>query len=497
MTGTVRGGTAAVTVAAAALMVFVLLPAGVGAASPAASASSATASAVYGLVKTVSVGPLTTATGWLYQGTATIGYTVNATELTSPSPSDPDFELSVDRTMGFLFSLTFCYRSCSSAIATADLFYHAWESTDSFANLTTQGTVYEGGQPVAALALHNESSSLHANVTEKASSAIPAGGLSAGGPLVDRSKYLSAAVSAKSNVLFASPLGLIPLTLTSAQSWNASSAFSATGNASYAYYYHAVRPVLGNVTTVNSGELPFSTSGTVNVSGYYSPDVTVTFGGVTYPALRLSLVGPFAVREGFILAPSSADLFSSTSSTEELLSAEQNGTATVSLDYLDASASAQGLRLGASSWLYASAAGNPGETTSIGSAGTIGTAAAPASASDPIASGTLQGAPESANQATSGQQCLTSGAGCPSATVPSARGLLSEFALVGLIFVVAAAIALVFVAERRRMPPPAYPNANLYPPGLSAARRSPPPTVTTPETPPTPPAEEDPLDHLW
>jgi len=49
------------------------------------------------------------------------------------------------------------------------------------------------------------------------------------------------------------------------------------------------------------------------------------------------------------------------------------------------------------------------------------------------------------------------------------------------------------VSQRRRMPPPAYPNAALYPPGTAArgARR------TGPTTSEPTPDEDDPLQHLW
>ncbi len=480
--------TAALTVAFAVFMVLVLGGIGAAVAAPAPSSSgSSPANALYGAVRTISVGPLIAASGWVYQGTSTVGYQVNVTEVSVPTSTDPNFELSVERTMGVLFSVEFCSPSCSAPTEYANLSYHAWEVTNSFANFTTQGTVLENGQPVVAIALLNSSSTLEANVTERAESALPN---LLGTHLVDRSKYLSAAVSSEANVSFASPLGLLPLDLASAQNWTSSAAFNASGVASYSYYYRAIGPLVNRTIGPNSGQFTVSPSGTVNVTGSFNPSNSVRFNGMSFPAVRIVVSGPFSVREGFILIPSQVDLFSGGSNP---WTAEQNGSTTVTMNYLDAAPSAAGLAIGASSWLYTAGATNPG-ATELGSTAS-GLAPAVATATDPIASETLQGVPQTTGEAATNQQCLTTGVGCPAApaSTPVLGNLVRDVVVVGVVVVVVAVLAIVLVAERRRVPPPVYPNSTLYPPGAAGAR----PGARAPEGPAAPPAEDDPLDHLW
>jgi hypothetical protein len=492
-----RAATIVASTLLVAFMVFVLSSPALAGATNVPQAGTTHTVWAYGYVRSVSVGPFHTATGWVYQGDATVGYAVI---LNQTNTSATVFGLGVERTMGVSFFVEFCRPSCASPTSYANLSFHLWEVTDSRANFTTLGTVTENGAAVPAIALLNSSSSVHANLTESAHSALPGVGATAMGGMVDRSKYLSAAVSSASNVTFASPLGLIPLNLGSAQTWTSASTFNASGSANYAYYYHGTGGPTGNQTTGPvSGQLNFSPSGNVTIQGSYSPADSVTFGGVTYPAIRLTITGPFSVREGFILIPSSADLFAA---SNEPWGSEQNGTAKVTMSSLDARASAGGhLGIAASSWAYNSASANPADSLATSSAiaeasPAVAEVSPAVAASNPISNTTIQGTPESVAQAQSNQACLTSGVGCPPpAGGATPRGLLTTVGVVIVVAVVGALIALVLVAERRRLPPPAYPNANLYPPGAVAVVRQRPPARPG-ETPP-PPAEEDPLDHLW
>lgn len=471
----------------AAFMVFVLSSSALasGAAVPAAGTPQTWA---YGYVKTVSVGPLKASDGWVYEGNATVGYSVTLGQANTNSTT---FELSVERTMGVLFFVEFCTPSCSSPASFANLSYHAWEVTDTWANFTTQGTVTENGASVAALALLNTSSTVRANVTESAHSALPSGDVGALRGLVDRSKYLSAEVSSASNVTFATPLGLLPLSLATAQSWTSTSAFNASGRASYSYYYHLAGPQSNKTVGPDSGQFTVSPSGEVTVEGAYSPHDSVTFSGVTYPAVELTFSGPFSVREGFILIPASVDLFDASNAP---WAAVQNGTSVVTMSYLDADASVGGhVGIAASSWLYSLSATNSADTTIAAGTGLMPASVATA---NPVTATSIQGTPQTVAQAQASGQCLTAGVGCPAVSSAStARGLFTEAATVGVVVAVVAVIVIVLVAERRRVPPPVYPNATLYPPGPQASAPSR-PSARPGETPP-PPAEEDPLDHLW
>jgi hypothetical protein len=468
----------------AALMVFVLSSSAIASATPTPTAGTPQALWAYGFVKTVSAGPLRTSDGWAYDGKATLGYSVI---LNQTNTSATTFELSVHRTMGVMLSVEFCKPSCGAASSYGNLSARAWEVSDSRANFTTQGTVNESSGPVSAIALINASSSVEANLTESAHSSVP---LMHGGTVV-RSKSLSASISGTATVAFTPSLGLFPEDLGSGQSWSAGSQFSATGMSNYSYYSTSRAP-LANVTL---GPVHGSTSvapqGTVNVSGSYSPGAAVSFGSDTYPAITLTVAGPFTVREGFILIPGSSDLFGA---SPKPWAANQTGATMVQMASLDAKASDHGhFGLAASAWVYASSSANPAENVAGSSA--IADVSPSVSSMNPLSTTTIQGAPETVSQAQSDQQCLTSGVGCPAPSGAGPRSPLGAFGIVVVVGAVGALIALVLVAERRRVPPPTYPNANLYPPGVpvqSSRARSARPGETPPE-----PVEEDPLDHLW
>jgi hypothetical protein len=489
MRGIVRSATAVMSVATVLFMVFVLTAGSVATASPTPATGASQTVWAYGIVKSVSVGPQRALDGWTYQGSATVGYSVI---LNQTNTSSSTFELSVQRTMGVLFFVEYCLPSCSSPREFSNLTFHAWETVTSSANFTTSGTVLENGGPVPAIALLDTSSQSRANVTEASHSLLPGVGPLPGANTAERSKYLSANVLSASSVRFGSPLGIIPLDLASAQQWSSNASFNATGTADFSYYAHSQGPVENSTLGPASGHYSISPSGNVTLEGLYSPSDTVTFGGVTYPALQITIIGPFSVREGFILIPSQADLFGSTS---QPWSASQNGTSSVSMSALDARASVGGhLGIAASSWFFDLASANPADVVG----GTGGLTPASTSATNPVSSESIQGQPQSVSQATGSSQCLTTGSGCPASGGGGGPNLHNLFvaAIGGAVVVVVAVLAIVLVTERRRMPPPAYPNANLYPPG---AARSPPGSsgFRAPGAPATPPAEEDPLDHLW
>jgi hypothetical protein len=467
----------------AALMVFVLISGPVTAA-PLAPASTPVGEWSYGVVKTYSVGPLRAVDGWVYEGNATLGYTVTAYENNTSSST---FELTLHRTMGVAFSVEFCLPSCSAPVNWVELAYRAWETTTAFANFTTQGTVAENGTSVPAIALDNSSVWVHANVTESAVEHLPRLGWT-----VNQVAYLSADVQGHATVDFAPPLGLFPLNLVPGSSWSSTSAFQSFGFANYSYYYAASGPFHNATTGPVSGPITVATQGNVTVEGSYEVGSTVDLGGVIYPAISLTVIGPFSVREGVIFLPSGADVFGGSSPP---WSDNQNGASAVSQSNLDVKPFEAGhFGLGASSWRYSSDSTNPADSTGIGAA--VGGLTPSVLSSNPVSSTTVQGEPESTAQATSADQCLTGGGGCPliPSNVSLARSLFSVLVLSGAVAIIGALIALAVVSSRRRLPPPAYPNATLYPPGVAIG----PATARPPSAPGAPPPpEDDPLDHLW
>src|SRR5208283_3216407 len=256
----VKGLPVLLAVVMAVLMVFVVASASVEA-TPVSPTSSPVGTWSYGVVKTVSVGPLPSATdpNWLYQGTATFGYTVTSW---LNNTSNTTFELTILRTMGAAFSVEFCLKSCSSPADWVNLSYRAWEST----------------------------------------------------------------------------------------TWISTSAFQAMGAANYSYYYGAHGPGPSHSTIIGPilGPLSVASHGTVAVDGAYTVGSSVNLGGVTYPAINLTVIGPFSVREGVIFVPNSTDLFGSSSFAA---TGNASGTTTVQQSNLDLRALGSGhFGLAASSW---------------------------------------------------------------------------------------------------------------------------------------------------
>jgi hypothetical protein len=337
-----------------------------------------------------------------------------------------------------------------------------------------------------AVGLLNSSSRLVANVTESGGYTWPS---ALTGLDVSRSAYLSAQVVGHTAVSFAPALGLFPANLTGPQTWNSSAAFTADAAAQWSYYLAASGPA-GTTTVTHAGMFDVPVQGNVTLQGNYSPLDDVTLGGVAYPAIQLTVTGPFSIREGVILLPSSADIFGGGSTPWQ---GNETSTASASMSAVDARLTAGGhFGLGASAMVFRASGQNPANSLASVGGQSAGVTSDLSSGVDQAPTTTVQAEPENVSQAVAQQGCFVSGASCPSASGPAAsvRGLLG-LAIIGAVVVVVVG-SLVLVAERRRMPPPPYPNATLYPPGgSSSAIRG-----AAPKDPP-PPQEDDPLGNLW
>ena len=469
------------TLLVAGLLVFVLAPASASA-TPVPGASGAGSMWSYGAIKSINVASTPAANGWVYEGSATLGYTVTIWE---NSTSSTTFELTVVRTMGLAFTVRFCDSTCGAPVQWANETFRAFERTWTFANFTESGTVTQDDTSVAAIALQNSTSFLYANVTEATDVFLPLAGQL--GPHIG---YLGAYLRAFSSVRFLPALGLIPDQLVPGTTWDSSSEFVATGSASWGYYYALHRPIGSFIIGPVSGGLSLSANGNVSVLGNDTGSV-FSYGGSNYPVINLTIVGPFHVREGIILIPAAADIFGSSSQPWD---GNATGSANVGSQpsTLDLKLSSGGEpRIIASSWKYSTAAANAAATSAIA---TGGSGVSPAATSaNPVASGFVQGQPETTDQSRSTQQCLTSGASCL-ASGSTTHGLLGVLVVGGVVATLAVLIAVGVVTRRRRTPPPVYPNAVLYPPGANYPSAP----AGGPATPPTPPPpEDDPLDHLW
>lgn len=479
-----RFSTTVLSTLLALLMVFVLLSSPLAGATPSSSVGSSEASWAYGYLKTASFGPLRASDGYLYEGMVTVGYEVIINETNTSSST---FELAIHRTMGVAISIEFCKPNCLSSTYFANLTGRAYEDTFAWANFTTSGTVEENAQPAPAFALLNSSSSVTSALTESTHSLLPrlVGGVAA------RSSSLSAEISSTANVRFTPALGLIPLNLTPGSEWSSSSAYVAHGAAEYSYYYHFLGPAANITVNPPPGSYNVSSSGNVSVVGSYLSSNAVSLGGVTFPAITLLISGPFSVREGIILIPNATDLFDSST---QPWTPEQNSSATVQAVAVDFKPYVRDhFGLEASSWSYALSSADPADSSDAATAVSPLTPAA--STENPVATNTVQGQPEDPQEAAAGSQCLTSGLGCSTTGAPSSGKLLVGVVGAAIVAGVVALIVAVVIADRRRLPPPVYPNSNLYPrvtTGAPPASRS-----ARPEPAPDTAPEVDPLDHLW
>jgi len=473
---------AATAVVVAALMVFVV-PVGLASAAPSPAASSPQSEWAYGAVKNVSVSGVAS-DGWAYEISARYGYSVILDQF---NLSATQFELTVSRSMGVNIAFTYCRPDCANPSLMGEIHFRAIESSHSAANFTTEGYVLEGASSgqVPALALINSSASYGSNLTETYS-------LVAAGGLVNRSAYLAVAANGTADVSFTTPLGLIPLNLSLPQSWTSASDFSAVGSNALSLYAHVATRAgsesVGPVTVSSTVER----SGNVTVAGSFAGHY-LDFGGVNYPVVSLAVLGPFSVREGFILIPASGDLFSSASQSWQ---SNASSAATVQMGSLDVTPHANGhFGIGASSLIYQSSTTNPADNANP--TAVLPAVSAAGSGVTQVPATTLQGAPMSVSDAQKVPGCLASGLDCPGAA-SSPSNLFREVVGIGiLVVIVGAVVGAVLVVDRRRVPATVYPNASLYPPG-STSGNSPPPGARAPSSPEVPPpSEDDPLSHLW
>ncbi len=412
-----------------------------------------------------------------FQASVTVGF---ANILHEKTGGGDLLALDVNRTMGLLLSVRFCLPSCQDPIDTASVAFHAWESIVAQVLLTTDGNVTVGSAPMLALAVVESNVSLAAGVTEVSATVLNNTEVAG--------HNLSLSFDANASSTFAPALGLVPLNPYAGESWNSSSVFNTTGQARWA----VLEQFASGAPPVSAGTaFSLNATGAVLLQGSF-PGATVGLGGGRYDVLHLGVSGPFALREGFLLIPTPSALFGPSAPAWLPSGVSLLGSANYSAESVDVASSLDsGSHVGfvASEISWTSTAGDP-LTATLGGLAPAATAASPAAASESNTT-TLQGEPESVAQATTDQGCLASGVGCPGAVGP--RSLLPLVVVAGAIGVLTV-LALVVIAERRRMPPPSYPNASLYPPGPATART---PTTGRRPAPATPPAEDDPLSHLW
>ncbi len=451
-------------------------------ASSPASSSSASAWA-YGAVRNVELsgyfnGPA--GTNYTFHVHATFGFAgiFNETQ-TAPGV----YELNTTRVMGSILNITICRPDCLAPTATGTIYHHAWESLTTSSILYANGSVVVNNSPVPALAL--ASSQLHLSAGLVESTSYVAFGV------VQVYKELSANLTASDSLSLSPALGLVPLNVTPGTTWTSNATFQQTGQ--YAWSLNESRlGALVNLSPTyrNNGSGTFQRNGTVYLYGA-APGATVDLGGSAFQAVNLSVAGPFTLREGWILLPTRADVFGSTNQSWATNQTSFSNSSQANVEIGSHLLGVAHLPFGGSGQWWHSRSSSPAVLARSSSLGP--------SAMRPGSNATyVQGAPESPAQATSDQNCLLTGLGCQ--TVPAGLRAFITALLIGTgVATIAALVAVATVNRRRKLPPPVFPNASLYPPGGTSARvAGTPRPPSTPAPPASPsPEEDDPLSHLW
>lgn len=470
--------------AAGALALLAIVPAlgGLAAAAPAAASSPPTALAsqwAYGAQHWVNVSGVAGNGSATFSIHAFFGWQVL---LSQTNTSASVRLLEAQRTTAASFQAQYCRPGCAAPVASATVTEKAWEVATSFANVTTAGNVTVHGAQVPALALMNASSSLRANLTE--SFAVSATGMMGG--LHNASGNLSVAVSSQAHVDFTPALGLLPLNLSGISQWNSTSEFE--GGASYLVAYAFDRTPMTGVPIHGGATVPGSVngSGSLSLNGHTLGPVRLSDGWQT-TGVALEVVGPFSLREGFMLVPTGADLFSG---SPHPWSGEANGDQTATTSAVDFDPRAPHVGFLASASSYAPFSTSAGVTQAVQVA-----SASPVPSAESTGPQIVQAQPESYATAQQGAQCLLGscpggGGGGPLRGGPLGL-LLVGLAVLGLVVAVVA-----LVAARRGGPrAPMGPSYSAYRP--AAGPESIPPTPAPAPGSPVPPDGPDPLDHLW
>jgi len=326
----------------------------------------------------------------------------------------------VDRTAAGSFFADYCQPNCTAPVAHGNLTVTGWETDLGFANLTSTAVVYDHGTAVPAIGLANASFQNSANLSESLDYALTAG------PIVGTaSAGFTIGGAAHGSVAPSPALGLVPLNLSTGQSWNSSSTFVSSGGWALAFSTH--RASFGGNGTGSSGNASGSLvfSGTLALQGGDVGSVTLA-NGATVPVVVVAWTGPFDSDDGVILVPHDFDLFGG--------GAHEYGEGDVATEAFATSALdvqvVEGHHLGivAAATTYGSA------DTTLGSAGTtVGMAAGPAAGPTTTS---VQGQPESVPQAQRGSACLLGNCSAATAT-GGAPGWLAP------LLVVAVAVSLV------------------------------------------------------
>ena len=395
------------------------------------------------------------------------GWTVVFTQTNNSTNSG--FQIEAQRTAAAELFVNICTPNCTTPSWTGNYTANGTEVATAFGNFTREGTVYVGGVATSALGFLNGSAAAQGALHSK---------LTVTGPLGhSKAWYFNVTAAAHAAVYFDPELGLIPYDLTAGETWNSTASFNLTG--AYAISWSFVSPT-GTTTGSPSGTI--SATGTIDLLGAYSQDLTLKNGEHTH-VLLLALAGPFDVFDGVIILPHMGDIFNGDATAVGGQGLGFGPVATTSAVDYDSGANHLGIAASATTF-------GPGVAGSVPSA-----ALAPAATS--TSGGQIQAQPMSVAAAQSCAASLAKGGTCASPgnwwTSPIGPFHTTGSELVALSVGVVALVAVLGVAVSRRpkAPPPVrVPNTQPRVPAGAGGQVAPPA-----RNPPQQPS--DPLGNLW
>ncbi len=212
-------------------------------------------------------------------------------------------QLSVDRTAYSNFTSSYCSPDCTSPRISVVVEHESYLHALGFVNLTRDGTVYEDGVAVPAIAVLDAAAQATGTLRSTANVTVvtPQG-----------TNHAEEAFSASGQAALAlglSPaLGLVPTALNVGDTWNATSQYTGSGSWSVGWTYTKLS---ANGSTISLSGTPsgaLNQSGNVSVEGAVVASMTLPDGTVL-PAVVLSFDSDLDVLDGLILLPHGMGLF--------------------------------------------------------------------------------------------------------------------------------------------------------------------------------------------
>ncbi|MCI4360042.1 MAG: hypothetical protein L3J95_06505 [Thermoplasmata archaeon] len=296
----------------------------------------------------------------------------------------------------------YCVPNCSAPATTENESYQYWSVSNVFANLTSQAAVFESGKSVKAFGILNASSGVRENVSETYS------GVLNHAPWYAGSYYYG--WNSETGIAFKPALGLVPWNASKNQTWNSTSAYSASGGWLETYLYYSNESSASSIERANLSGAN-SNRGNESVSGRDTGNVTLS-SGAKAQGIDLAFSGPYNVSNGLFIVPASAQVFGGATANWSVQVKTAASAFTVELDMVSTAGGARAVVSSATTWSL---------STTTGSLAVI-----PSGVSTNVV-GRIQAQPEPVPYAQATSKCLLGPCG-PRQVIPTfAPGLAGSF----------------------------------------------------------------------